>query len=362
MDQKTAASPRIGIYRTRYLGDLILFVPVLRKLLALTDPQNLFLVVNEGTEFPLKQLGVPYFSFDRGTLLRKMQSLQSLKKRLKNQFFDYWVDMTLSDRSRHVTRSVQARMRVACGSAADHRSADPCDLFVPVDYNHGPGHVVDLWEQVFRKAGIPLPESDKDGTLPVDPEALQSVERFLEASNLSGRPLLALHPGGRHWFKRWPPDRFGQLATRWHQENKGATILVATPAERTLIDSVRSAVLPEVPVVPFGGTVPELHALFSRVDVFVGNDSGPLHLARSAGTRVLGLYGSTLPAVWGPLRDPSDALRGKTLYHSLSCSPCDHTGCSLGKQNCLRQISLEESFRLLTKIQQTGRSGSEERT
>ena len=359
MNQGKATSPRIGIYRTRYLGDLILFVPVLRKLLERTEPRNLFLVVNEGTEFPLEQLGIPFFSFDRGTLFRKMHSLQSLKKMLKHQFFDYWIDLTLSDRSRHVTRNVKAGMRVACGSENDHRPGDPYDLFVPVDYNHGPGHVVDLWEQVFRKAGIPLSTSEKDGGIPVDPDALQSVDRFLREKNLLGRPLLVIHPGGRHWFKRWPPDRFGRLATWWHQNRQGATVLVATEAEHTLIESVQSAVLPDDPVVPFFGTVPELHALFSRADLFAGNDSGPLHLARSAGTRVLGFYGSTLPGVWGPL--PGEGGRVRTLYHSVACSPCDHTGCTLGNQNCLRQIPLEESLAVLERMEKDERAGSEER-
>ena len=350
MNPETGTSPRIGIFRTRYLGDLILFVPVLRKLLQQTESHNLFLVVNEGTEFPLKQLGIPFFSFDRGSLFRKMQSLGNLKKTLKNQVFDYWIDMTLSDRSRHVARSVRAGIRVGCGNPEDHRSEDPYDLFIPVDYNRGPGHVVDLWEQVFRRAGIPLSEMEKNPRVPVDPEALQSVEQFLVKKNIFGHPLLAIHPGGRHWFKRWPPDRFGRLATWWHQQKKGATILVVTPSERTVMDSVRSAIPPEIKVVPFMGTISELHALFSKVDFFVGNDSGPLHLARSAGASVLGLYGSTLPSVWGPVDGPEDDLRAKTIYHAVSCSPCSHTGCTLGEENCLRQITLEESIGFLKKM------------
>ena len=357
MGPTPVSSPRIGIYRTRYLGDLVLFVPVLHKLLEQTKPENLFIVVNEGTEFPLKQLGVPFFPFDRGTFFRKMRSLEKLKSILRKQFFDFWIDMTLSDRSRHVTRSVRANVRAACGNPQDRREREPYDLFVPVDYNRGPGHVVDLWEQVFREAGLLLSVGEKNASIPVDPEAFASVESFLVEKELSGRPLLAIHPGGRHWFKRWPPDRFGRLALWWHQAKGGAVILVSTPHENTLADSVRSAVPPEVKVSSFRGTVPELHALFSRADLFVGNDSGPLHLTRSAGAPVLGFFGSTLPAVWGPLKGPSTRM----LYHPMPCSPCDHTGCTMGESNCLRQITVEESIDLIRNMDRDGSLRRKER-
>ena len=327
-----------------------MFTLFLRKLLERTAKENLFVIVNEGTEFPLKQLDIPFFPFDRGSLPRKLNSLRKLNEVLKNRSFDFWIDMTLSDRSRHVARRVRATYRVACGDPEDRRSGEPSDFFVPVDYNRGSGHVVDLWEEVFRKAGIPLRKGDRDGSLPVDPEGATFVDRFLDEKNLVGRPLLAIHPGGRHWFKRWPPDRFADLAVWWYRVRKGAVILVTTPSEHTLADSVLSALPPDVPLVRLQGTIPELHALFSRVDLFLGNDSGPLHLARSAGAPVLGFFGSTLPALWGPLRGPA----ARTLYHPMPCSPCDHSGCTMGERNCLREITVEESIDLIRKMERDG--------
>ena len=69
----------------------------------------------------------------------------------------------------------------------------------------------------------------------------------------------------------------------------------------------------------------------------IANDGGPMHIAAAVGCPVLGLFGPTDPAVWGP--------RGsnvKVLYKGLDCDACFHPGCFRGEESCMRQISVEE--------------------
>lgn len=346
-DFSDLASLRVGIHRTRYLGDILLLIPLLKKLLSAgCDKDNLYLVVNEGTEFPLTRLKIPFFSFRRQDVRSKFLSMQELGKSLRARTFDLWIDLTVSDRSRLATGQVRSVRKIGAASAADRRAGDPYDLFVPFDYNHGPGHVSTFWTSLLSQAGIRLPERPLDFLLSPDPFALEEVKNFLAAGPLATRPLLVLHPGARHWFKRWPPDRFSRIAEWWARERGGGVVLTGTSDESSLLQSVMSGLTPGLPVVVLQQSVPFLHALLCRSDLFIGNDSGPLHLARSAGAPSIALFGSTSPDVWGLL--PGE--KGETFYRPPDCSPCDHSGCTLGRDNCLRRISVNEVQEAMSRI------------
>ncbi|MGH7256573.1 MAG: glycosyltransferase family 9 protein, partial [Nitrospirales bacterium] len=81
--------------------------------------------------------------------------------------------------------------------------------------------------------------------------------------------------------------------------------------------------------------------------LFIGNDNGPMHIAAAVGTPVLGLFGPSDPAVWGP--------RGNghvVLYKGLDCRECFHPTCDRGEENCMRQISVDEVFEAATRLLQ----------
>src|SRR4029434_430915 len=84
----------------------------------------------------------------------------------------------------------------------------------------------------------------------------------------------------------------------------------------------------------------ELRALLDRAAVFVGGDSGPLHVAATTGVAIVGLYGPTLPARSAPWRDP--ALRTVSVEAGpLPCRPCDQRICAPGDFRCLTRIGPE---------------------
>ncbi|MHB8544580.1 MAG: glycosyltransferase family 9 protein [Leptospirales bacterium] len=351
LEKISSGSPRIGIYRTRYAGDILLLVPLLHQIRKSAPNSSLFLIVNEGTEFPLKQLGIPFFPFHRGSALEKMKSASELGRILRKQEFDFWVDLTLSDRSRFFTRRVSARIKVGAGSQDDHRPSDPYDLFFPYDYNHGPEHVTVFTESVLIRAGLELLLGEPDFSVPTDVVEQKEVDRFILEQGMNEKPFLVLHPGARHWFKRWPPDRFGQVGSWWWENTGGPVFIVGTEEEKTLMESVAVSLKPGVPRVILNRSFAFLHSLLSRAALFIGNDSAPLHLAQSAGTPLIALFGSTTPRVWGPIASSGPEI----LYHPPSCSPCSHTGCTMGEENCLLKIPVDEVIQTIGKMRGDGR-------
>ncbi len=140
------------------------------------------------------------------------------------------------------------------------------------------------------------------------PEArlpLSDVQRawgrgVIESMTPGNAPRVLLYPGTseRQSYKRWPAERFGFLAGRLQDE--GYQVLVAGgPDEASLVQEVCAATSSPPAVIP-PSDLGQLGAVIESVDLFVGGDTGPLHLAWAVGTRVLGLFGATDPVVNAP--------------------------------------------------------------
>jgi lipopolysaccharide heptosyltransferase I len=115
------------------------------------------------------------------------------------------------------------------------------------------------------------------------------------------RPRLALNIGARWETKRWPPEHFAELGRRAVSARGAGLIAVGAPEDRPLVDDLARRLEPTDVLNLCGGTtLPRLAALFEQTDVVLSNDSGPLHLAVAAGTRVVGIYTCTSPRLNGP--------------------------------------------------------------
>ncbi|SCG63535.1 glycosyltransferase family 9 protein [Micromonospora halophytica] len=113
-----------------------------------------------------------------------------------------------------------------------------------------------------------------------------------EARDVLGAPVgprVALHPGATDSRRRWPAERFGEVARALHRD--GYDVLVTgTPAEQDLVDAVVASagvpVRPQVGTLSLGG----LAATYEGCDLVISNDTGPLHLAGAVGTATVGVY------------------------------------------------------------------------
>jgi ADP-heptose:LPS heptosyltransferase len=115
------------------------------------------------------------------------------------------------------------------------------------------------------------------------------------------RPRLAVNVGARWLTKRWPPEHFAEVARRAVAIKGAGLVLVGAPEDRPLVDALKAALGPIETLDLCGRTsLPRLAALASEVDVFLSNDTGPLHLAAAAGSRVVGVYTCTSPSRTGP--------------------------------------------------------------
>ena len=157
--------------------------------------------------------------------------------------------------------------------------------------------------------------------------------------------VIVLHVSAGNPFRRWPEASFAALASRLATGGAGRWVLVTGgPSDREAAARVlsRRAAAPVATAGRIldgeGWSLAELRALMDRAALFVGGDSGPLHVAATSDVPVVGLYGPTLAersAPWRAARLPTASVDAG----SLPCRPCDQRVCAPGDFRCLTGIS-----------------------
>jgi len=187
-------------------------------------------------------------------------------------------------------------------------------------------HVVDLNRDLMEALGIK--PGDRRPELHVTPEERGHAQARLAALGAAA-PRVAVHPGGHYPSQRWPAERFAELVTALTGQMGAACIVVAGPGEQDLVERICAATPDALAMGPLG--VREMMAVFSACDLFVGNNSGPLHIASALGLPTVSVMGPTDPLRFAP-RGPAD----RVVRRDLPCSPCQRGRC--WHHTCLRSI------------------------
>jgi ADP-heptose:LPS heptosyltransferase len=161
--------------------------------------------------------------------------------------------------------------------------------------------------------------------------------------------LVNINSGEMAPHRRWPVASFRNVVEQLLQRPSVCCVLIGGPQDRQPVAAFQSSLSQPDKVVNLAGrtSLRELVALMQLADLYLGNDSGPLHLAVCAGLPVLALFGPESPAVYGPPPSP----RNTVLYRAEPCGPClnvytdKRSRC--GDNICLKRIQPVDVLRLL---------------
>lgn len=201
-----------------------------------------------------------------------------------------------------------------------------------------PAHEAFYYAELVRRAGWTnaLPRIDEI-RLQVTEGAQAAAQKRMSAAGVRiGVPRIALAPGAAYGSaKCWPPERFAQLADRLIARFNADVILFGAPSERDIAERISSR-MQRRPVNLTGQTsIGELSAYFAACQLFIGNDSGAMHVAAGAGVPVVAIFGSTDPDGTAPLTPRRTLMR-----HAPSCSPCFLRHCPVDHR-CMTRIEVD---------------------
>jgi len=322
---------RVLVIKLRYVGDVLLATPVLTRLREGFPKARLAMLVNAGTEEVVQ--GHPAVDevlvLERESLLRQWRFVRELRDRR----FDLVVDLTDGDRSAVLAWLSGASIRLGYNSEGRWRGRLYTEI---IDADRFGMHTVDYHLAVTEALGLTGPPPAP--ILTVAPEARHAADRLLQEAGIErARPLVCLHPGARWWFKSWPSERFAALADRIQTETAAQALFLGGEQDREVGSRIAARMTtPHRTLIGRTG-LKELAAVLERAVLMVSNDNGPMHMAAALGVPVVGLFGPSDSAIWGPWGEGHHVF-----YKGLDCRACFHPDCFRGEQNCMRQITLDE--------------------
>lgn len=333
-----ARNLRLLITRTDRIGDLVISTsvfPVLRKqfpsahIAALTFLENREIL--EGNPF-----------IDEVILYDKKGSEKSFfgnflfARRLAKKQFDAVIHLHSTNRV-HIAGFL-AGIPVRIGW--DRRSKWALTHPFPDVKAEGKKHEAEYNFDLLSPLGIKPPEKPET-FFPVSEKAADSLdELFMHLKIKGGLPAVVLNPSASCPSKRWPPERFAELAARLHTEYDCGIFLIGGPQDIYLSDEIKK--LAAAPVYDLTGrlSLSMLGAFLRRAALLISNDTGPVHVAAAVGTPVVSIFGRNQPGLsparWKPLGTGS-----RIVWKDVGCTDCLAHNCQI-KFLCLTEISVED--------------------
>ncbi|MCZ6776962.1 MAG: glycosyltransferase family 9 protein [Ignavibacteria bacterium] len=177
-------------------------------------------------------------------------------------------------------------------------------------------------------------------------EVIEAVGARLRSNGvIPSCKYVVIHPFSGWEYRTWSMERFNILARLVVTKLGHDVVFLCAHEEIHLLDSSRRQFRDQEHVHFFASRdILESAVALHGGSLFVGNDSGPLHLAASLGVPVIGLFGPAPPELTAPRRE-----NGVSLYKRVECSPCDQRKCIRPQDPCMGLISSGEVFSAVAK-------------
>ncbi len=258
----------------------------------------------------------------KGLSLRR---IGALVRTLRARKFDLVLDLQCLLRSGLITFATGSRRRVGYANGREGSVLFYNETHeIPRDI-----HAVDGYLLMCRKLGCRAP-GEVRFVLPGGPPERSRVERLLGSSNGQG-PLVAVCPTAGWPSKTWPAGRFAAVADSLVEEHGARIVWLGAPEEREQGERAAGSMTHDSLNLVGRLTLPEVAVLLRRSDLYVGNDSGLMHMAAAAGTRTVVVFGPTDPKRTGPYTAGS-----RVVSAGLDCQPCFRKTCP--RPDCLSQV------------------------
>ena len=338
---------KILIFRLDGIGDLVLSTAALREIRKGFPQAKITLVVSPWTAgitdcIPWYDRLIVYdsflFSVFRGNRRLRIREELDFIRMLRREHYDVGIDL----------RGDLLSIIPLFLSAADFRFAQDTrgggfllTHAIKGECKHAQEETLHLVEKLEvavndRETELNIPESD-----------MRYIEEYLSKRGIQhDDSLITIAPCALYSWRSWPPEKFARVAALLAQNDNCVVILVGSREDRRILDTIRSLAGPKIVNSSGELTLSQVAALIYRSLLFIGNDSGLVHIAAAEKTPMIQLFGPGEAEKFGYRSDTNIVLmKGNCPYH-----PCDQRRCKYQDHWCMDQISVEDVMEAFQKI------------
>ncbi len=342
---------RIAVWNTAFLGDAVLTLSLLQSLRLRYPDAVIDYYVRGGLAslFEAHPAISNVYSYDKRRQDKGPLSMFRLGRIVAARDYSLWLSPHTSLRSAFMAWASGAALQIGYTEPAFNRMA----YTRTVDRRFGEMHEIDRILRLLEPLG-PGPVS-RWPEIVLPGKAHQTAAKFF--AGLAPGPVMGIHPGSIWATKRWPTEYFAALGAMALDQGVQVLLFAGRGEEEALARSIVDG----VHVIRGNGTEPNLHdmsakislvelaALISRLDCYVSNDSGPMHMAWCLHTPVVTIFGPTASAYgFVPLGE-----KDMVLETDESCRPCGrhgYTRCPEGHHRCMLRVRPEDVWTVVRGI------------
>lgn len=318
----------------KHMGNLVVSLPAIKALRDLFRNRKLFLVVDSSYAEIAQTLDwvdsvilYPRKELKRSTAIKRISLLSGFSRDVRRISADVTIDLDGRQVSAIMTLISGAPLRVGRATAD-----------MPYFYNYKVSttegrHKVYTYLNIASALGADTDNVEFVPNIPDEKQIL--VKNILEKANISlDRPIVCIHPGAGKFYKQWTSSGFARISD-WLTSEGYQAVFVGNGSDTKKIQEVFSELKRPAFDLANKLSLGDLMALFDLSALYLGNDSGPMHLADRAGIPLVALFGPADEKRWGPLSKRSAVVRGEK-----PCAKCKGKDCQYDLK-CIRTLSDE---------------------
>lgn len=345
-DTSGLAPKKILLMELWGIGDIVLMIPAMTAIRQRFPDAEITLLAKARAREVLKEnplvdkfitFDLPWTRFHGKYRLWQWNFKQLLRliKRLREASFDLALDARMDVRNNFLMYLIGAKRRVGYAyTGGSHFLTDVVDI----DYTKQ--HRSDEWARLLEYIQIPI--EMRTPRIWISEQEKSWADDFFAQHNIVLQDLIiGIHPGGSIKKRCWPLERFAKIAQYTRDTYNAQIIIFCEPdgfGEDIQIAGKSVRVKP---------TLRQLICLLSKLDLFICNDSGPMHLATAVNTELIAIFGPGILEAIGPCGEKQSIVRKE----NVTCRPC-RDYCKHEEPFCITDIAVDQVKKTVDSVLQ----------